>query len=236
MPNSIIINPYAFGTGAPTNSLSFTSASSQYLTMSNANFGSYSASKFAIAGSIYLDTTGTKYLMDTYDGVGREFDLYIQNGTDFLFRPWSSSSPDGQLRINSSITTAGWYAFLVHYDGGNATSGDRIRVWINNNEPTPTTYTAPTGGSVDANTGDYTIGRSGTGSDYHDGLIYSLAFFDDVLPDPSDIFDGSAGKLKGFSSISGVHSILDASTATNDAILATDWTNNNTVTTTTNVP
>lgn len=227
--------------GLVPDSLSF-GGTSDYLSMTDADFGAYDRAKFAIACSFYLDVEkGQNILLakDRISGGGSdyEFRLFTQSGGTVSFA--TDAGSNGFFNSPSSAYSAGqWVAVLVYYDSANATGADKIRMWINGTEQTAAYYVEPSGAATDT-AYDVQIGAfpsSFTTSYYTDGLIHQPTFFSGTLPDPADVFDGTAGKLKDLSGLTGVYSLLDATTATNDAILATDWTNNGTVTTSTSKP
>jgi hypothetical protein len=236
---SFIINPYRFGVAGATGSLDFpASADTDYISISDANFGALTSyAKWAIAGSIYVDayTYNIPRIM-AQDGTGFAFRLYINNfyPNITLLVQDASSNQAQYSSATSSVGLGAWYAFLIHFDSANGTSGDRIKMWINNSADTPSTYTAPTAVMRNSSSA-ISVGASNAGGGNFDGKIYSLAFFDDVLPAAADVFDGSAGKLKNLSGITGIKSLLTGTTVTDDYLL-TDWTNNGSVTTSATVP
>lgn len=231
--NSGVIASSAAG-GVAVASLEF-DGSTDSLQMTNTNFGSYTRTKFAIAGSIYPDAFGGRVLCAKGDSaVVREW--YVSCGGT-----GSINFDNAVCAFNSSngvLSTGAWNSFLIHYDSANGTSGDRIKVWVNNAAITPSFYLAPAA-AVPTTTDPMLIGAqlsSGSPATWFDGLIYQFTFFDNVLPSTTDVFDGSAGKLKDLSLISGAKSLLDGVTAVSDFFLATDWTNNGSVTTNASKP
>lgn len=215
-------------------------ANTDYLSMTDANFGAFSNyAKWAIAGSIYVDAaTYSDARIMAQDGTGFAFRLYnrtIGGQNDFTLLVQDASSNQSQYSsAASSLPTGSWKAFLIHFDSANATSGDRIKMWINNSADTPANYTAPTA-AMRNSASVISVGASNAGSSNLNGRVYSLAFFDNYLPTASEVFDGSAGKLKDLSGITGLKSLLTGSTATDDYLL-TDWTNNGAVATSATVP
>lgn len=228
------------GGGSPVvGSLDFpASAGTDYLSTTDANFGAFTSyAKWAIAGSIYVDAyTYSSPRIMAQDGTGFAFRLYINNfGPNITLLVQDASSNQAQYSsATSSVGLGAWYAFLIHFDSANGTAGDRIKMWINNSADTPSTYTAPAAVMRNSSSA-ISVGASNAGGSNFDGKIYSLAFFDNVLPAAADVFDGSSGKLKDLSGISGLKSLLTGSTATDDFVLV-DWTNNGTVTTSASVP
>jgi len=237
---TFIINPYRFGGGiVPTQSLSF-DPSTDFLNMTDANWGAYNDKKFAIVASIYVDSLAdNRPIYSRFVSTSSfEFFLEIETGGAVTFSTRSSGSDSTIQSAGSSITTATWYAIMVHYDSDAASSSDRMKMWINNSAITPSFSSYPASGAAVDNTSAATaIGyRDRFGGLYMDGLIFAPSFFSGDLPSASDTFDGSSGKLKGLTGLPGLFSQADGTTATNDYVKATDWTNNGTVTTSATVP
>ncbi len=246
---SVIVQPYRFqvsgggGGSVPTHSLSL-NGSSQYLSMSDANFGAYDRAKFAIAGAINLDVvSGDRTIIAQRNASGEvAFTIQTTNAgaLETLFSENGVSPSQSLNRTSGSLITSGnWFAFLIHYDSANSTSGDRIKLWVNGSLQTPAGYIAPTA-AVYNSSSDISVGArlASPASLYLDGLIYSLGFFSAALPAPTDVFDGTAGKVKSFTGLAGLHSLLDvaAGSVVADAVRASDWTNNGTVTASSSVP
>ena len=226
----------------PTQSISF-NGTNQYLSMSNADWGAYNRAKFAIAGSINADTLKQQTLISRYYAqVGnREFYIQANGGGGISCNFWDESDAESYLSKTGAYSAGSFTAFLVHFDSANATSGDRIKLWLNGTLVTPSGYSAPSG-AVASKTINTAIGidydGSVAGRNFFDGLEYSLGFFSGTLPDPADIFDGTAGKVKDFTDLAGLYSYLsvEGGDVTADAVLAADWTNNNTATASSTIP
>lgn len=235
-----IFNPTSGGGGGlPTHSLLFTSSSSQYLSMGDSDFGAYDRAKWAISlwfrnvsatdGAFMnhnLQQSGNRGFAASLDG-GKINVEGSQNGTSFNFRQQTTTS--------TYNTTGVWYHLLIWFDSANVTAGDRQRMWVNGSEITSfATDTNPTAPVYDT-TGNMDIGRY-FGTTYFNGYIYQLGFFSGTLPSIGDVYD--SGNPKDISGLSGLYSYLDCAggSAISDGVLATDWTNNNTVSTTTTIP
>ncbi|MCI5049404.1 MAG: cadherin repeat domain-containing protein [Rickettsiales bacterium] len=228
----------AGGSSLPSNSLYFNDSSTGYLKMSHSDFGSYNHQKFAIAGSVRNQASGTQgIIMHRRSLSTMSFEVVITTGNAIQFRSKDVNSVTAQfVGTTTAFTTGNYCAFLIHFDSANATSTDRIKAWINNSAESSSSYTAPTGNAV-TSTDDIGIGaRPHNQNDLLGGYIYQLTFFDGALPDPADVFDGTGGKLKDLSGLTGAKSLLDAQTTISDAILTTDWTNAGAVTTSTTIP
>lgn len=238
-----LINPSRFvvaGGGNPVvGSLDFPAgASTDYISLTDANFGNLSNyAKWAIAGSFYVDayTYSTPRIM-SQETSGFAFRLYINNfSPNLTLLVQDASSNQSQFSSPaSSVGTGAWYAFLIHFDSANGTSGDRIKMWINNSAQTASSYTAPTAAMRNSSSA-VAVGAGSSGGSNFDGRIFSLAFFDNYLPSVTEIFNGSAGKLKDLSGITGLKSLVTGASVTDDYLL-TDWTNNGSVATSASVP
>jgi len=239
---TFIINPYRFGGGGiiPSNSLSF-DPSTDFLNMNDTNWGSYDRQKFAIIASIYVDSLADNRPIHTRFTSTSSFEYFleIETGGQVTFSTQSSGGDATIQSAASTITTASWYAIMVHYDSAASTSTDRIKMWVNNAAITPSgspTYPS-SGASVKTTTGPTAIGfRDRFSGLYFDGLIFSPTFISGYLPSASEVFDGSSGKLKGLTGLTGLFSQADAVTATSDFQKAADWSNNGTVTISATVP
>lgn len=227
--------------GGPVNSLDFDSGTPDWLSMSSANFGAYDRDTFAIACAVYCDTitAAGQIVMAKWNfttAANREFRIDIGNSGEINIQTRGVSGGQGNFTsANNVITAAGWYAILVHFDMLNATSGDRIKLWVNDSPVSALSYTAPAQEALNSAAEPVTIGRYETFSPFN-GNIYQLSFISGVLTADTDVFAGSAGKMQDLSATTGLYSYLDAVTATSDGVLATDWTDNGSVTTEAFVP
>lgn len=210
--------------------------STDYLSITNANYGTYDRKLFALACSVQADSlASTRCIMDKMSGSGtnQEWRLQITTGgaVQLIMRHADLTTTTIET-TTTTITTGAWFAILVHVDRDNATAADRVKIWINGTAQSTTGTLAK---DIATATCDAHIGSFEAGSFLFDGLIFSPAIFNGSLPATSAIFDGTAGKLLSFAGITGLKSLLTGSTATDDYLL-TDWTNNGTVTTSATVP
>jgi len=218
--------------GLPYQSLEF-DGSSDYLSMSDANYGAYDREKFGVAFSVKPDnvTTGAFIMAHELGIADRSWRIEVNNGALEI-----RCSPGGTFDISSIITVGSWQSFLLYYDSANPTAGDRMRLWKDGVEQTASSYTAPTVAVNDISV-DVTIGARSGGVGKFNGLIFQPTFFSGALPEPSDVFDGTAGKLKNLVGLAGAKSLIGAeSDVTTDSILAASWTNNGSVTINSEVP
>lgn len=223
----------------PEFALDFEASSNQHMSMSSANWGAYNRSQFAISVWVKRETNNTLQLIcgkrDSASGADIEFQLYFQsNGKLDFFTYGSASTVNGRLRTTATYTdTANYYHILIHFDKDNATAGDRMRMWVNGAEVAA--FDIDTNPTLDAftTTEDMRIGHT---SSTFDGLIYQCAFFSGSLPAIGDVYD--SGSPVDVSELDGLYSLLDVDggTITNDAIRSASWTNNNGVTSSTDIP
>ena len=237
---SFLVNPYALasgGAGLPTRSLSFASASSQGLSMSATDFGSYNRSKFAISLWTKRASTGSSVILAPFATGQRGFQLAWDGGSlGFFSINASDGSTNGGLTTSATFTnTSHWYHILVWFDVDNPSSGNRMRMWIDGSEITSFSFdTAPTN-PVTNSTADYFVGgQSAFG--FLNGLIYQLGFFSGTLPVIGDVYN--SGSPVDISGLTGLWSYLDCAgnDPTRDGVRAANWTNNNSVTTSTDIP
>lgn len=229
-------------------SLDFEDSSLQSLSMSDANYGNFTRNKWAIAGAFncesLTDPSGYVITARHQDNTTREYTLFVRAAGAGVYNLSlvtynTGGSTNGIFIGSTALSTATWYSFLIHYDEDNGTSGSRIKMWIRNSAETSSSYTTPTGDMVDKNVATYVGRNQNSGNElYFDGKIYSLAFFNNVLPTAAQVFDGATGRLNNLSLISGIYSILDVAgnVVTHDGVVATAWTNNNTVVSSTTIP
>lgn len=227
---------------ANTSSADF-NGSSQWLSISDANFGAYTYAKFAVALRIRADTLGTttRGLLNHMGTGSNGWNLSINSASRLRFR---TQGGDGERVVNATLSTATWYNILIHFDSANATAGLRARVFVNSStEAAYVSTTDPTVAVTDP-TGDITLGScqyaGDIGVSYFDGLIDEFAFFDNVLPTYDQVFpaQSTGGLTRNLRAISGLKSWLRLGDngLLVDEMLATAWTNNASVVTSATVP
>lgn len=221
----------------PTQSIDFESGSSQYLSMSDANFGAFDHAKFAISVWVKRESSAEQAIITQWVNAGNQLGFTFQIRGDHLELITSStgSNINGHIETNATISTGVYYHFLVWFDSANATAGDRMRMWIDGSEITSfATDTNPTAAVFDSS-GVVRVGVQDL-SAFFDGLIYQLGFFSGTLPAISDVYN--AGSPKDISGLPGLYSYLDVAggSVVSDGVLATDWTNNNTATASSTIP
>ncbi len=228
-----VLNPFAFG-GAPSQSLELNDAG-DYLSLSDADWGSYDREKFAIAVGLYPTSTGageraviTKGVISAGAGdPSAEFYVAWTPADRVLAIQFEDALGNVASFFCSGISASTWSSFLIWYDSANATSSERIRVWRNGTELSPGSYSAPVGATTNNGLSVRIGDPDGSGTSVL-GNVWSFAFFDGVLPPASDIFDGTGANFRSFGGIAGLKSYLalDGGSPTYDSGLLVNWNNN----------
>lgn len=226
----------------PSMALSFIAASSMSLTMSNANWGAYTRAKWAISfwykrastGSMRVFVKGDNSL--TNDEIKLSFN---SDQLDILTYKDNTGTANGRLLTTATFTdTTAYHHVLFWFDSANATAGDRMRLWHDGTEITLFSVDTNPNGATQTGTGNAAIGSNGAGapSSFFDGLLYQLSFFSNALPDISTLYN--AGHPLAVTGLTGLYSTLDVSggDVTHDGVLATAWTNNNSVASSSTIP
>jgi hypothetical protein len=222
----------ASSASVPSQSISLASASSQWLTMSDANFGAYDRAKWAYSGWVTRASISTQQtIYAQYDSAGnRAFQIYFDpDNTLRILCSEDGTYGAGNLATTATYTTTGTYMHILFwYDSANGTSGDRMRLWVNGAEITAFGVdTAPTG-AVFNSTGVVTVGaQTSGGASPYNGLIYQASFFSGTLPAIGTVYN--AGAAVSLTGATGLWSTLDVAggDVTSDEVLAAAWTNNN---------
>lgn len=217
----------------PYQSLNLVRASSQSLTMTNTNFGSRSRNTFAISGYIKLASLGNNQPIISQDNGSNQLSFIVSidssNRLDFGVSNNGANTSFGRLVTNTTCSVNVWYQFMIHYDGNNATAGNRMRMWLNGDEQTSFATDTNPNGDVFNSTGPYNIGGLG---DFFDGKIAALTVYDNSLPSIAEVYYTDPRV------VTGAKSLLDVAggDVTSDYFLATNWTNNNGVTASMDMP
>ena len=233
-----------FGTygNVPQKSHNLVRASSQYLSISDANFNGYDRSKFAISAFVKRASVGSTQNIMTHQGgagtTGFIFRFLVGNTIDFT-TSINGTAIDGRLVTTAAYTsTSAYIHILAHYDSANVTAGDRMRMFVDGTEITSfSTDTNPSAAIFDTSA-NMLIGINGGLSTPYDGNINNIAFFSGVLPLPHQVRDPDTGKPKSQLGATALWSYLDPrnDSVVNDAVLTADWTNNNAVTLVSDIP
>lgn len=233
-----------FATGLQDTACTF--GSTQSLEMSKADFGTFTVAKFALSFWFYRDgsTSGNQYVYgidNTSDLSALAFYVLFDLAGKMRFRGALSGSFNGDYESSSTYSVAeqAWHHVLIHYDAANGISPDRLKVWVDGSEDTTGTYTYPTSttGVNSSGSGIRLIGAgnlSGVASDNWEGDLYQVAMFDNYLPAIGDVYNSGAVSILGVPNKK--FFLPFKKNIVGDQVLSTEWTNNNSVTTTTNRP
>lgn len=223
--------------GLPSLSLSMASASTKYLSISNANFGAYNHAKFAISMWFKRASTGSVQYLYSHAGVSRSFRLFITAADKLDFSTTvTGTSTDGHLVTTATYTDTNWHHLLVYYDSANGTGGDRMRMWVDGSEISAFDTDVNPTAAVQNTSEDLAVGSNTSGgATTWDGLLYQVAFFSGTLPNISLLYN--SGHPVNIVGATGLWSSLDVDGAvTHDGVLSSSWTNNNTVTSSSTIP
>lgn len=229
-----LINPMMLS-GNDLRSMDFESSSSQYLSISNANFGTYDTKKIAISVGLKLESlAATQYIYTHNDGVTPSFILYVTAVGSIHWEWYVGGVPLGLVTATGVITSGTYYHIYAEVDSTQGTADNRVKLYINGTQPTFLTRTDPALNDVnDSNTASIVIGVKAPGDllGYFDGLMFQPAFFSGSVPGISAVYSGGA-QITNLNSVSGLFSYLKTSGSIaleDDYKLSANWTNNNTV-------
>lgn len=213
-----------------------------YLTMSNANFGAYTRAKFAISMWVRRLAAGVDQSL-WCKGAGAasdtEFELRFTSGNTIQFITYNSGSTEGNLVTTATYTsTSAFYHILAHHDSGNATAGDRMRLWVDGSEVTGFGTDTNPSTSPSTLTDNPAIGGRNGGTQTGHILLHQVAFFDNVLPAVTDLRDSTTGKPINPAGQAGLYSLVTGrgGVAGKDNALSADWTENGLILPTNVVP
>jgi Concanavalin A-like lectin/glucanases superfamily len=221
--------------GLPTHSLDFERSSSQSLSITDANFGSYDRAKFAISLWLKKESNVDSAIITQWASGQFAFEAGFDGNRLSLISEADGSNVNGSLTATATVTGTSWHHVMWHFDSANATAGNRMRLWFDGSEVT--TFDSdinPNAAVFDSNAVVTIGGPSAFG--HYDGLIYQLGFFSGSLPSIGSVYN--AGSPVDISGLTGLYSFLDCAgnDPTSDGVLASNWTNNNGVTTSTDIP
>lgn len=224
----------------PTHSLDFESSSSQYLTLSSADWGGYDRSKYGISVWVKLESAARDAMILIKGGVGAadsEFFFAFDTNGSIEARSYVGGSINGRIvTTNTFNSTSDWYHLYYQFDSA-ASSSDRMRLWVNGTEITSFVVDTNPNSNTNTGTGVVRMGIYPALTNAFDGLMYQPCFFSGTLPTIGQLYD--AGSPVDVTGLTGLWSLLNTN-ATNpledDYVLATNWTNVNTVVKSTTVP
>ena len=130
-------------------------------------------------------------------------EIKFQNADQIQFQNKTSNSWTAELKTNRVFRdTNAWYHIVAVWDTGNATSGNRLRLYVNGVEETSFgTETQPAqdyaSGQIQVGNNHF-IGKLGSASGYFDGIISHVHFCDGYAYAASDFgeTDATTGEWK----------------------------------------
>lgn len=97
------------------------------------------------------------------------------------------SAPNGQLVSTATYTdTTSWHHVLAHWDTGNGTAGDRMKIWFDGAEVT--TFDTDTNPTLNRSASSSLLALANIGGETLGAKVHQLAFFDNSLPAIGDVY------------------------------------------------
>jgi hypothetical protein len=146
--NNVLAGASAQGGYQIANSLRFRASNSAYLSRS---FGSPTSNiKWTWSGWIKRGTLGSQQIFCAGDGSSNNFFAVAYTASDTI---QISQIASGAYNVQMATTAvfrdpSAWYHLVVIYDSANATSTDRIQIYVNNSRQTVSYSTGPFGAST----------------------------------------------------------------------------------------
>lgn len=215
-------------------SLDFESGSTQSLSMTDANFGAYDRSKFAVSLWFKLESAAGATSRVFYCQSGASdyaFDLGFNAGVPdqlTFITSQNGLATAGQLVTTATFTdTLNWHHLLAWYDVV-AAAGSRLRMFFDGTEISSFVSEIDPTAAVFDSVSPMNIGIDPFVGAGIDGLIAHPAFFSGTNPLVSTLITGTPGQPKDLTGLSGLFSWNSARlNVVDDEVLGTDWTNNN---------
>lgn len=212
------------------------STTSDNIEMSNANFGAYDHSLFAV--SVWVKkTAGSGYtVISQATGTEATSAFEINITTQLVISTYHGGSRNDFVGTTTTFANDTWYHILVHLDPTNGTAADRIKVWVNGSAES-STGTRSNSSSVNSATCNIGIGTTDLAvSSNWTGKIYQPALFSGSLPVIGSLY--SSGQIKDITGVTGLYSLISPrhNTSTDDYVLSANWTNNGTISLSTDIP
>lgn len=228
----------------PQYSFDFERGSSQYMSMSDGNFGAIDRTKFAVSvwikrESASVDTDINWFGQNAAAG-NRAFNIKFNSSDALVVDVYSNGTTNvGKLVTTATYgSTAAFNHYYIVYDSTQATAGNRMRFYYNGVEVTSfsTDTNPPLNQAIFDSTADWVWGQGVSGGATADGLWYQPTFFSGAYPSVSSLYN--AGSPLDVAGLPGLYSTLDISAGdlTSDAVLVPNWTNNNTVVSSSTIP
>ena len=226
----------------PNRALEFTSSSAQSLELSNADWGTYNRSKWAISlwaqRKSDLSSDGLFSKTQSFQQeINVRFDFWRQIAVETFNETTNGVlTTPAEFDPGAGYEAGYWYHIFVAFDAA-ASSSDVLQLWVDGTRVTSFASETQPVGNVSERTSRVRIGRQGDDSYAANAYVYQPAFFSGAIPNISDLISG--GAPKDIRELSGLYSLLHTtadSTLEDDEVIATAWTNNNSVSKSTLVP
>lgn len=232
----------------PSRSLDFETGNSETLQLTSANFGAYDTQTFGVSFVFKPETlpsTQTIFCLGHSTRAAPPLQVQLDSSGKITVQVvHSDDTADAKTTTNTEFSIGTYAHVYIRYDSTESTESDRFRLYIDGSIPTLSTDDQPTlneaisSSDLKATWGALENTVSAL-AQFTDGLIYQPAFYSGTIPNIEDIYNSSTGLVKDVRGITGLFSLLHttaASTLEDDEVIATNWTNNNTVIKSTDIP
>ena len=231
------------------NSALFDDANSEYLSRTPSSAGNLR--KWTLSLWAYRCNLGTGEFKIWSAISGSNFDMVAFSGNELGIEINTSTSTTNSLRSNALFRDQGWYHIVVVWDSDNAISTNRIRAWVNGERITSwRAGNFPGSAGVDSLTNStvlHTLGAKANVSQYFDGYLAESVLIDGLALEPTSFgqYDStgtfwtplSNATIKGLTFGTNGFYLDNTTNAETDASgEGNNFTNNNTVTTSTHTP
>ena len=174
-------------------SLRFRSSASAYLNWTPSSAGDRRTWTFSLWTKLGYNSS-TQRVFGCHLSANDLFGCYITTGGQLVV--WSNIASAASLRWNSNALLrdySAWYHLVFVLDTTQATSTDRFKVYLNNEQLTTSSYTAPAQNSQQHwnNTNAMWIGKSQYAGNF-DGYLTEVNFIDGQALDPTDFGEYNA--------------------------------------------
>ena len=187
------------------------------------------------------DGVGRQAIFSGYNDSNNFTEIRFENTEQIHIRNMTAGSLDGELKTNAKYRDpSAWMHILFHYDSGNGTEGDRMKLWVNGTEVTSfATDDAPDQNTNASINGAFlhTVGQLGNDGNYLNGYLAEVVFLNDDLVATTSFgeFDEDSPTIWKPINVSGLtpgtngfYLDFEASgNLGNDAFGGTDWTETN---------
>jgi len=191
------------------NSLRFNDGSSDSLTRTPSGAGN--RDKWTWSGWIKRSTLSTNQKFFSCGNSSTTFMAIQFNADDTLgFGDSSSGSTVSNIFTDQVFRDpSAWYHIVAHYDSGNSTSTDRLRLYVNGSRVTDlnnTTFPSQNTDGLVNSTTVHNIGQRGDNNHYFDGYMAEVCFIDGSNLDPDQFgeFDSDSPRIWKPKDVSGL--------------------------------